>query len=307
MPLEKRFAAKCVAPRGEAFASWRVLRSSALWSRAGVAAFLITLAFAAFCAAGPLADSPRQASSQTPPVLRVAAAADLQFAVPELAAQFEKKNLAELEVTYGSSGNFYSQLQNGAPFDLFFSADLEYAKKLDAAGLAEPGTLCEYAVGRLVLWARADSPLDIAKDGWKSLLDPRVEKIAVANPEHAPYGKAAVAALRSVGLFDAVKGKLVYGENISQTAQFVQSGNAQIGLLALSLALSPAMNDGQRWEVPTDSYPAIEQGAVVLRGAKDKSAARAFLDFVQGSAGREILKQYGFSFPAPASPPASKD
>jgi molybdate transport system substrate-binding protein len=222
----------------------------------------------------------QDAPASSLPVVRVAAAADLQFAMAELAAQFATKNVARLEVTYGSSGNFFSQLQNGAPFDLFFSADLEYAKKLDAAGLAEPGTLCQYAVGRLVLW------------------DARVEKIAVANPEHAPYGKAAVAALRSASLYDRVKDKLVFGENISQAAQFVQSGNAQVGFVALSLAVSPAMQDGKRWEVPAEAYPPIEQGAVVLRSAKDKAAARAFLEFVQSSAGRETLKKYGFSFAA---------
>lgn len=234
------------------------------------------------------------------PLVQVAAAADLQFAMPDLVEQFRKKNIAQLQVTYGSSGNFFSQLQNGAPFDVFFSADLEYAKKLDGAGLAEPGTLCEYAVGRLVLWARADSAVDVAKDGWKTLLDPRVERVAVANPEHAPYGKAALAALHGAGIYEQVKNKLVYGENISQTAQFVQSGNAQVGLVALSLAVSPAMKDGRSWEVPAGAYPPIEQGAVVLRSAKDKVSARAFLDFVQSAAGRETLKKYGFSFPASA-------
>jgi molybdate transport system substrate-binding protein len=257
----------------------------------------------AVIAAGPgvlsvRANAGQAAPAAALPVLHVAAAADLQFAMQDLADQFSKKNIAQLQVTYGSSGNFFSQLQNGAPFDLFFSADLDYAKKLDALGLAEPGTLCEYAVGRLVLWARADSAVDVAKDGWKTLLDERVQKIAIANPEHAPYGKAALAALHSAGIYEQVQSKLVYGENISQTAQFVQSGNAQVGLVALSLAVSPAMKDGKRWEVPADAYPPIEQGAVVLRSAKDKSAARAFLDFVQSAAGRGTLKRYGFSFPA---------
>jgi molybdate transport system substrate-binding protein len=257
----------------------------------------------AVIAAGPgvlsvRANAGQAAPAAALPVLHVAAAADLQFAMQDLADQFSKKNIAQLQVTYGSSGNFFSQLQNGAPFDLFFSADLDYAKKLDAVGLAEPGTLCEYAVGRLVLWARADSAVDVAKDGWKTLLDERVQKIAIANPEHAPYGKAALAALHSAGIYEQVQSKLVYGENISQTAQFVQSGNAQVGLVALSLAVSPAMKDGKRWEVPADAYPPIEQGAVVLRSAKDKSAARAFLDFVQSATGRGTLKRYGFSFPA---------
>ena len=235
---------------------------------------------------------------QALPVLRVSAAADLQFAMPELVAGFEKKNIATLQVSYGSSGNFFTQIQNGAPFDLFFSADGEYVKRLDAAGLSEPGTTGIYAMGRLVLWTRADAAVDVRRDGWKALLDSRVEKIAIANPAHAPYGKAAEAALRSAGIYDQVKGKLVFGENISQTAQFVQSGNAQVGLVALSLAISPAMKEGHRWEVPVEAYPPIEQSAVVLRSSKNVAAARSFLDFVRGEQGREILRKNGFSFAA---------
>ena len=235
---------------------------------------------------------------QSLPVLRVSAAADLQFAMPELVAEFEKKHIATLQVSYGSSGNFFTQIQNGAPFDLFFSADSEYVKKLDVAGLSEPGTTGIYAMGRLVLWTRADAAVDVRRDGWKVLLDSRVEKIAIANPAHAPYGKAAEAALRSAGIYDQVKGKLVFGENISQTAQFVQSGNAQVGLVALSLAISPAMKEGHRWEVPVEAYPPIEQSAVVLRSSKNVAAARSFLDFVRGEQGREILRKNGLLFAA---------
>jgi molybdate transport system substrate-binding protein len=235
---------------------------------------------------------------QALPVLRVSAAADLQFAMPELVTEFERKNIAALQVSYGSSGNFFTQIQNGAPFDLFFSADNEYVKKLDATGLSEPGTSGVYAIGRLVVWTRADALVDVRRDGWQALLDPRVQKIAIANPAHAPYGKAAEAALRSAGIYDQVKSKLVFGENISQTAQFVQSGNAQLGLVALSLALSPAMQGGHHWEVPLDAYPPIEQSAVVLRSSRNLAAARAFLDFVRSEPGRGILRKYGFSFAA---------
>jgi molybdate transport system substrate-binding protein len=235
---------------------------------------------------------------QALPVLSVSAAADLQFAMPELVTEFEKQNIATLQVSYGSSGNFFTQIQNGAPFDLFFSADSEYVKKLDATGLSAPGTSGVYAIGRLVVWTRGDALVDVRRDGWKALLDSRVEKIAIANPAHAPYGKAAEAALRSAGIYDQVKSKLVFGENISQTAQFVQSGNAQLGLVALSLAVSPAMKGGHRWEVPVDAYPPIEQSAVVLRSSRNLAAARTFLDFVRGEQGREILRKYGFSFAA---------
>jgi len=229
--------------------------------------------------------------------IRIAAAADLKFAMSELAEKFEKQSGTKMNVTYGSSGNFFSQMQNGAPFDLFFSADIEYPRRLEATGLAEPGTLYGYAVGRIVIWTPADAKMDVTKQGWKTLLDASVEKIAIANPEHAPYGRAAVAALQNARIYESVKSKLVYGENISQTAQFVQSDNAQAGIVAMSLAVSPAMHDGNRWEIPAEMHPAIEQGAIVLKDAKNKEAARAFLEFVKNSAGRAILTKYGFAFP----------
>jgi molybdate transport system substrate-binding protein len=231
--------------------------------------------------------------------VKAAAAADLKFAMAELAAQFEKQSGAKLDITYGSSGNFLTQIQNGAPFDLFFSADSEYPKKLEAAGLTESGTLREYAVGHIVIWTPGDSGSNPAKDGWKSLLDQRVKKIAIANPEHAPYGRAAVAALKKAGINEQVKDKLVYGENISQAAEFVQSGNAQAGIVALSLALSPAMKNGNRWEIPADSHPVIKQAAVILKVSKNKDTARRFLDFVSGPQGREILQRCGFTTPTP--------
>src|SRR5258707_12031321 len=134
--------------------------------------------------------------------IRIAAAADLKFAMGELSEQFERHTGTKVNVTFGSSGNFFSQIQNGAPFDLFFSADVEYPKKLEAAGLVEPGTLYEYAIGRLVVWTPADAKVGVTKEGGKSLLESRVEKIASANPEHAPYGRAAVAALQSSGIYE---------------------------------------------------------------------------------------------------------
>jgi molybdate transport system substrate-binding protein len=231
--------------------------------------------------------------------VKVAAAADLKFAMAELAAQFEKQSGAKLDITYGSSGNFLTQIQNGAPFDLFFSADSEYPQKLEAAGLTEPGTLREYTVGHIVIWTPRDSEINPAKDGWKCLLDQRVKKIAIANPEHAPYGRAALASFKKAGIYEQVKDKLVYGENISQTAEFVQSGNAQAGIVALSLALSPAMKNGRKWEIPADSYPPIKQTAVILKASKNKDAARRFLEFINGSQGREILQRFGFTAPAP--------
>jgi molybdate transport system substrate-binding protein len=235
------------------------------------------------------------AQQQAP--LRVAAAADLQFALKDIAIQFEHETGHKVEITFGSSGNFFSQLQNGAPFDVFFSADIEYPKRLQQNNLTEPNSLREYAVGRIVIWVPADSKINLIERKWDALLDPSVQKIAIANPEHAPYGRAAVDALKRAGIYDKVQSKLVYGENISQAAQFVQSGNAQAGLIALSLAVSPAMNDGQRWGVPVDQYAPVQQAAVILKAARDKDAARAFLAFVSSESGQRTLASYGFEIP----------
>jgi molybdate transport system substrate-binding protein len=229
--------------------------------------------------------------------VRVAAAADLKFAMNDLATQFESTTGTRIDITTGSSGNFLAQIQSGAPFDLFFSADMEYPKKVEAAGLAEPGTLYEYALGRIVIWAPAGTEVDVTKKGWNALLDDRVQKIAIANPALAPYGRAAVSALQKAGIYEQVKNKLVYGESISQAAQFVQSGNAQSGIIAFSLALSPGMKEGKIWEIPTELHPPIDQGAVVLRNAKNKLAALAFLNFVKSTLGKEILEKHGFTVP----------
>jgi molybdate transport system substrate-binding protein len=227
--------------------------------------------------------------------VRVAAAADLQFALKDLAGQFEKQSGTHLALTFGSSGTFFAQIQNGAPFDLFLSADRDYPTNLESAGLTEPGSLLIYARGHLVVWAPPGSKYDFESKGLGALQDSKIEKIAVANPEHAPYGRAAIAALKKAGLYETLQPKLVYGENISQTAQFVESGNAQAGLVAMSLTISPAMKDGQRWEVPQDLYPPIEQAAVILKTAQNKDAARAFLEFLSSDKAWKTLHQYGFS------------
>jgi len=223
----------------------------------------------------------------------VAAAADLQFGFRELAATFEKQTGASVKVSFGSSGNFANQIENGAPFDLFFSADLSYPKRLEAAGLTEPGTLFHYADGKIVLWAR-ESRFDV-KRGLSLLVDPVVRKIAIANPQHAPYGRAAVAALQHEQLYEKVKDKLVFGENISQTAQFVDTGNADVGIVALSLVMAPAMQGkGAYFLIPESEYPTIEQGCIVLKVAKNKSLAIQFLGFVKKPETGALLKKYGF-------------
>lgn len=233
--------------------------------------------------------------------LAIAAASDLQSVLPALAARFERDTAGRVALTFGSSGNFFTQIQNGAPFDLFFSADVAYPRQLEAAGLTEPGTLRPYAIGTLVLYAGASAGLDLGR-GLAVLTDARVRRIAIANPEHAPYGRAAVAALTHERLYERVREKLVLGENISQAAQFVQSGNAQAGLLALSLALAPALRSaGSFVEVPASFYPPIEQAAVVLKTSSRKDAARQFLAYLGRPEIVRQMKAAGFLEPRPAA------
>lgn len=229
--------------------------------------------------------------------LAVAAASDLNFAIKELIAEYEKQTGHHVKLSLGSSGNFYAQLQQGAPFDLYFSADIGYPKKLEEAGLAVPGSLYRYAVGRVVLWAPKSSPLDVSK-GMTVLREPTIRKIAIANPKHAPYGRAAVAAMEHARVYADVKDRLVLGENISQAAQFIESGACDVGIIALSLAMAPAMKSaGAYWEIPAEAHPPLEQGAVILKQSKNQEAARHFLTFMQGSRGQEIMTRYGFTLP----------
>lgn len=229
--------------------------------------------------------------------ITVAAASDLTFVFPEIAAKFQKDTGNSVKLSFGSSGNFLSQIQNGAPFDIFFSADIAYPRKLEAAGLAEPGSLYEYAVGKLVLWVPKASLLDL-KQGLAVLTNPSIHKIGIANPEHAPYGRAAVAAMKHGGVYDRVSDKLVMGENISQTAQFVQSGNADIGLLALSLAVAPSLKEKGRYElIPTSEYPPIEQAAVIIKSTKKIVTAKQFLAYLKKPEIVSLMRDYGFVIP----------
>ncbi len=229
--------------------------------------------------------------------LMVAAASDLNFAFKELTAEYERATGTHVKLSLGSSGNFFSQIQHGAPYDLYFSADIGYPKKLEEAGLAVPGSLYRYAVGRIVLWKRNGSPVDVAR-GLDALRDPTIRKIAIANPKHAPYGRAAVAAMQHFQVYDRVKDKLVLGENISQAAQFVESGAADVGILALSLALAPSMRaGGTYWEIPAGAHPPLDQGAVILKSSTNQPEARKFLEFLVGPRGREIMRRYGFALP----------
>ena len=231
--------------------------------------------------------------------ITIAAASDLNFAFREIVTEYEKASGNHVRLTLGSSGNFYAQIQNGAPFDLYFSADIAFPRKLEEAGLTVPGSLYQYAVGRIVMWTGHESHIDVTQ-GFEALRQPTVMKVAIANPKHAPYGRAAVAAMEYFKVYDQVKDKLVLGENISQAAQFVESGAADVGIIALSLALAPPMQAaGHYWEIPADAYPPIEQAAVMLMGGKNRGSAKAFLSFIQGAEGQTMMKRYGFVVPSP--------
>ena len=230
------------------------------------------------------------------PELIVAAAADLSSALQEIAAAYEKKTTVRVKLSFGASGALTQQIQNGAPFDLFFSADMDYPRQLIAAGQADGASLYQYAVGKLVLWVPADSPLDLEYKGAQVLLDPSVKKIAIANPQHAPYGRAALAALKHYGLYDRVADRLVLGENVSQAAQFVESGNAQAGFVALAHALAPGMQGkGKYWDVPAEAYPPLAQGVVVITRSLHKKEAAEFVRYVKTKEAAAVLTRYGFT------------
>ncbi len=232
------------------------------------------------------------------PELFVAAAGDFSSAVKDIGHSLEEKDGGSVELSFGASGALTQQIQNGAPFDLFFSADMDYPRQLIATGDADGSSLYEYAVGKLVLWVPADSPLDVAHQGMNILLDPSVKKIAIANPQHAPYGRAAVAALKHAGLYDRVQQRLVLSENVSQAAQFVESGNAQAGFVALAHAVAPGMRGkGKYWELPAEDYPALAQGVVMISRSQHKKEAAEFLDFLKTNQAQELLQKYGFTRP----------
>ena len=230
--------------------------------------------------------------------LVVAAAADLSSALKEVAGNYEKKTGLKIKLSFGASGALTQQIQNGAPFDVFFSADMDYPRQLISTNDAEAASLYQYAIGKLVLWVPADSPLDVEHKGMQILLDPSVKKISIANPQHAPYGRAAVAALKHAGLYDQISDRLVLGENISQAAQFVESGNAQAGFVALAHAIAPEMKGkGKYWEVPADFYPLLAQGVVVLAHSQHKKEAAEFEEYIKSKDCTELLRKYGFSVP----------
>ncbi|MFN4289956.1 MAG: molybdate ABC transporter substrate-binding protein [Permianibacter sp.] len=231
--------------------------------------------------------------------ITVAAAADLKFALDEIVAVFTQANPGDrVDVVYGSSGKFYAQIRQGAPYDLYFSADIAYPRGLAEAGFAA-SAVKSYAFGRIVLWSAGR---DASQMTLKSLLDPKLARIAIANPRHAPYGKRAEEALRAAGLWEKVAPKLVYGENIAHTAQFVQTGNAQVGIIALALAVNPELaSKGGYWLIPDNLHEPLEQGFIITKRAEGKALARRFADHMGSKPARAVMRKYGFVLPGEAA------
>jgi molybdate transport system substrate-binding protein len=258
------------------------------------------IALALFSAAAILAGTaaPGPASAQAPAEeVRVAAAADLKFALDEISSRLARVRPAlRLTVTYGSSGAMHAQLRQRAPYDVFLSADVAYPRDLVSRGIGAEQDLFHYAIGRIVVWIPAGSRLAVQRDGLKALAG--APKIAIANPRHAPYGQAAEAALRKAGVWPRQAGAIVLGENVAQAAQFVQSGGADAGIIAKSLALAPGMRGGTWWEVPEGDYPPLRQGGLILPGARSRGGAVRFRDYLLGTDGRAVLAAHGFGLPA---------
>lgn len=224
--------------------------------------------------------------------LLVAAASDLQFAFTEIGERFEAETGQKVTFTFGSTGNLTTQIENGAPFDILAAANVSFVDRLTEQGLTIPDTQQLYAQGRIVLVVNRDS--GVQATSLEDLLDPAITRIAIANPEHAPYGVAAREALQSAGIWAEIEQKVVLGENVSQTLQFVQTGDAPVGIVALSIADVPEVTGTL---LPAELHEPINQALAVIRSTTNEEAARAFIDFVNSPAGRDIMKRYGFLLP----------
>ncbi len=232
--------------------------------------------------------------------ITIAAAADLKFAMDEIVTTFKNSNSnEEIEVIYGSSGKAHTQIQQGAPYDLYFSADVAFPQELIKGGFAASTEVTPYALGRIVLWS---SSRDASKMTLESLTDPKIAHIAIANPKHAPYGKRAEEALRASKLWEKVEPKMIYGENITQTAQFVQTGNAEIGILALSIAMAPELSSkGAHYLIPDNLHEPLNQGFIILKRAENNKLAKRFAEYMGSKDARAIMTRYGFVLPGEAT------
>lgn len=233
-----------------------------------------------------------QTAGNTPTVLTVAAAADLTFAFREIGQRFQERTGVAVNFTFGSSGQLAQQIEHGAPADVYASASMALAEDLVQKGMAYSDTLALYARGRIVLWTRPDSPLDLQR--LEDLTHPNVRRIAIANPDHAPYGMAARQALQGLGLWDSLRPKLILGENVRQTLQYAETGNVDVSIVALALAVQ---TQGKWHLIPEELHAPIDQGIVVVRGTRSETQARLFVQYVLSAEGRAILQRYGFVTP----------
>ena len=251
-------------------------------------ALLLALLTTLVCAATACKDGSSETSSHS---LTVAAASDLTPAFEEIKREFEASHTTKVVFVFGSTGMLTRQIEHGAPMDLFAAANVSYIDQLEQKGLIIPGTKMIYARGRITLWMPNDTNLRLEKI--TDLARPEVTRVAIANPDHAPYGLAARQALESAGVWESVKPKLVYGDNIRQTLQYAETGNVEVAIVALSLS----MQSHGRWSlIPEELHQPLDQGMAIMKSTKQEQAARAFADFVSGPQGRAILQKYGFSF-----------
>ncbi|MBI6545648.1 MAG: molybdate ABC transporter substrate-binding protein, partial [Cyanobacteria bacterium NC_groundwater_1444_Ag_S-0.65um_54_12] len=242
----------------------------------------------------------------TTPALRILAASDLRYALPELLEVYEATAQIPVSVVYGSSGKFFAQLMNGLPADIFFSADSQYPYRLEKTGMAMPGSRFTYAVGQLALCSANTATIDVTK-GMAVLSESKVTKIAIANPQHAPYGKAALEALHYYQLYPQVKERLVFGESVLQAFQYLASGAAPVGIVAFSLLSTARIPRDRSWLIPQKAYRPILQEVLILKSVKQPLVAKNFLGFVKSRHGKQILARHGFGvqLASPTLPGAS--
>jgi len=252
---------------------------------APLAAFLLALACVTAC-------RPKEKWYATPAPgqeITVAAAADLTPAFEELGREFETATKTKVVFVFGSTGTLTQQIENGAPFDLFAAANVSYIDQLEQKGLIIPDSKAVYARGRITLWTANESPVRF--QGIEDLARPEIQRIAIANPDHAPYGLAAKQALQSAGVWDRVQPKLVYGDNIRQTLQYAQTGNVEVAIVSLTLSI----NSNGRWTlIPEELHQPIDQGLAILKTTGNEQAARAFATFISSPKGKATMKKYGF-------------
>jgi molybdate transport system substrate-binding protein len=230
--------------------------------------------------------------------LTVSAAADLMPAFQQLGTLFERETGVPVDFNFGSTGQLARQIEQGAPVDLFAAANVDFVDRLERQGLILPDTRALYARGRLALWTRADSPLRISRI--EELAGPEVRRVAIASPDHAPYGIAAREALQAAGVWDAVRPRLVFGENVRQTLRYAETGNVDAAIVALSLSLA---SDGRWTPVPEELHAPLNQALAVIRGSRNEAAARRFARFVNSPEGRRVMRRYGFTLPGEGAPP----